>query len=136
MAKLVKFAKFWFPILGTARIPVHGNSQLIRHVQFRVIFFTIIANGLVSIQLKTGVTIRLFSRTAVKRKSLPQPSTVVLFVHESISSNSFMVFRTCKYLKRINDQGLVVDAINLDDGHLMAINREGESWVARDGHQA
>jgi hypothetical protein len=46
----------------------------------------------------------------------------------------FLVIRTCKYLKRIHQQGLMVDAVNLDDRHLMAINRKGEIWIARDGH--
>ena len=44
--------------------------------------------------------------------------------------------RTCKYLERVDQQGLVVFAVNLDNRHLMTVNREGESWVARDGDQA
>ena len=40
---------------------------------------------------------------------------------------------TCKYLERVDQQRLVVLAVNLDNRHLMTINREGESWVARDG---
>ena len=44
--------------------------------------------------------------------------------------------RTCKYLERVDQQGLVVLAVNLDNRHLMTVNREGESWVARDGDQA
>ena len=44
--------------------------------------------------------------------------------------------RTCKYLERVDQQGLVVFAINLDNRHLMTINREVEIRVARDGNQA
>ena len=44
--------------------------------------------------------------------------------------------RTCKYLERVDQPRLVVLAINLDNRHLMTINREVESWVARDGDQA
>ena len=47
-----------------------------------------------------------------------------------------LYIRTCEYLNKINIQGLVVHAVNLDDRHIMAINCEVEIWVARDGHQA
>ena len=47
-----------------------------------------------------------------------------------------LYIRTCEYLNKINDQGLVVHAVNLDDRHIMTINCEVEIWVARDGHQA
>ena len=36
--------------------------------------------------------------------------------------NPFLVIRTCKYLNRIDYQGLVVDAVNLDDCQIMTIN--------------
>lgn len=36
--------------------------------------------------------------------------------------NLLLVIRTCKYLNRINYQGLVVDAVNLDDRQIMTIN--------------
>ena len=45
-----------------------------------------------------------------------------------------LYIRTCEYLNKINDQGLVVHAVNLDDRHIMTINCEVEIWVARDGH--
>ena len=44
--------------------------------------------------------------------------------------------RTCKYPERVDQQGLVVLAVNLDNRHLMTINREGEIRVARNGDQA
>ena len=50
--------------------------------------------------------------------------------------NMLLYIRTCKYLKRINDQGLVVFAVNLDDRQIMTINCEVEVWIARDGYQA
>ena len=45
-------------MLGTARIPMHDDSQLTEHctTPYKYIL-TIIANGLVSIQLKTGMLI-------------------------------------------------------------------------------
>ena len=50
--------------------------------------------------------------------------------------NMLLYIRTCEYLKRINDQGLVVFAVNLDDRQIMSINCEVEVWIARDGDQA
>ena len=44
--------------------------------------------------------------------------------------------RTCKYPERVDQQGLVVLAVNFDNRHLMTIYREGEIRVARNGDQA
>ena len=44
--------------------------------------------------------------------------------------------RTDKDLKRIDQQRLNVLTFHFDDRELVTVDREDESWVARDRHQA
>ena len=98
---------------------------------------TIISNYLISFQLKSGMTNKLYfpgqgSATFPYHNRVPLSCLCMSQYRVNLCSD----IRTCKYLERVDQQGLVVLAVNLDNRHLMTVNREGESWVARDGDQA
>ena len=98
---------------------------------------TIISNYLISFQLKSGMTNKLYFPGHVSA-TFPYHNRVPLscLCMSQYCLNLCSDIRTCKYLERVDQQGLVVLAVNLDNRHLMTVNREGESWVARDGDQA
>jgi hypothetical protein len=43
---------------------------------------------------------------------------------------------TCEYLDRADSEWVVVLPIDLDDGHVVAVDRECEIWVARQRNKA
>jgi hypothetical protein len=99
---------------GFARIP-ECHQKLIKTVKLRAAR-TVVPLGLVGFKNhRVALSCKWVIRESVRLKSRQQ---------------------TCEYLDRVHRQRLVVLSVDLDDGHVVSVDRENEVRVARNGHQA